>query len=176
MFISCKAQQQFPLNYNLLTIPNNSQLKDTNNELDYYVGTWIANLQDKTIKLVVTKHLNFPFIFQNKTLYKDLLVVKYEIVVNDILIQQSTLQNSISTYYDLFAIVSMGTDGNTLNLRFNGANCGVGAGPIYFDKLNTTQFNWSFTPYHTTVTEECPPYAELNIYLPETDNLIFTKQ
>lgn len=116
------------------------------------------------------KHLNFPFIFQNQTLYKDLLVVKYAIVVDDILIQQSTLQNTISTYYDLFTIVSMATDGNTLNFRFNGANCGVGAGAVDFEKISNSQFNWTFT------TEECPPNADLNIYFPETDNLLFTKQ
>lgn len=178
LFISCKAQQQFPLNYSVITVPNNSQLKDTNNELDFYVGTWTANLQNKTIKLVVTKHLNFPFIFQNKTLYKDLLIVKYETIINGILIQQSTMLNNIYTYYDLFAIVSMGTenDGNIVNLRYNGTNCGVGAGTIDFTKISNNQLNWKYTPYHTTVTEECSPNADLNIYLPETDNLIFTKQ
>ena len=102
------------------------------------------------------KHLNFPFIFQNQTLYKDLLVVKYAIVVNDILIQQRTLQNTISTYYDLFAIVSMCTEGNTLNFRFNGANCGVGAGTVDFAKISNSQFNWTYTRYHTTVTERMP--------------------
>ncbi|PTT76062.1 DUF6705 family protein, partial [Chryseobacterium sp. HMWF001] len=55
--ISCKAQN-LPLNTAFSTIPNGAYLKDTNNELSPYVGTYKANFNGNEITLFITKQEN----------------------------------------------------------------------------------------------------------------------
>ncbi|WP_426476232.1 DUF6705 family protein [Chryseobacterium sp. CBSDS_008] len=55
--ISCKAQT-YPLNYKE-DVPNGAYYKDTNNELDKYIGVWKG-------------------VWDNKTLYLDLRKIKYK--------------------------------------------------------------------------------------------------
>ena len=75
---SCKAQQAHPYNTNYEQVPNGSYLKDLNNELSPYVGTYKANYQGNKITLFITKQENKsetrPL---NKQFYRDALVVKY---------------------------------------------------------------------------------------------------
>ncbi|NMR33833.1 hypothetical protein HIO71_06370 [Chryseobacterium aquaticum] len=52
--LSCKAQV-YPLNTSPYDIPANSYIKDTNNELDKYVGLWKGNWNGKTIFLELKK-------------------------------------------------------------------------------------------------------------------------
>lgn len=52
--ISCKAQT-YPLNTSPGDIPDNAYIKDTNNELDKYVGVWKGNWNGKTIYLDLRK-------------------------------------------------------------------------------------------------------------------------
>jgi len=57
---SCKAQQTYPLNSDYEEIPNNSYIKDLNNELAPYIGTYKANDQGNEITLFITKEDNKP--------------------------------------------------------------------------------------------------------------------
>lgn len=52
--ISCNAQI-YPLNTSLDNIPNDAYLKDTNNELDKYVGLWKGSWNGKTLYLELRK-------------------------------------------------------------------------------------------------------------------------
>ena len=54
--ISCKAQT-YPLR-TFTQIPQNAYLKDTNNELQYYVGTWKGSWNNKTIYITLKKITN----------------------------------------------------------------------------------------------------------------------
>jgi hypothetical protein len=54
---SCKAQQ-YPLDTDFTTIPNNSYIKDLNNEYSKFVGTWKASLGNKEVYLYITKQEN----------------------------------------------------------------------------------------------------------------------
>ncbi|WP_123906574.1 DUF6705 family protein [Chryseobacterium sp. MYb7] len=52
--VFCKAQI-FPLNTSPSDIPNNAYIKDTNNELDKYVGLWKGTWNGKTLYLELKK-------------------------------------------------------------------------------------------------------------------------
>ncbi|GAA5092706.1 hypothetical protein GCM10023210_22030 [Chryseobacterium ginsengisoli] len=52
--MSCKAQN-LSLNTAFSTIPNGAYLKDANNELTPYIGTYKANFEENEITLYTTK-------------------------------------------------------------------------------------------------------------------------
>ncbi|SIT17696.1 hypothetical protein SAMN05421786_107204 [Chryseobacterium ureilyticum] len=175
---SCKAQQQvLPLNTSVLGAPENSYFKDLNNELDYYEGTWNATFQDKTIVLQISEQKKASIELFDKNFYRDQLFIRYEITKNGI-ISESTLNKDFTNDVGL-SIKSAYTQDNRNNvtLLFSGGNCSVGIGTINLKKINATQFSWGYYPGTTTrIDTLCPPDREYKIHLPETENLIFTKQ
>ncbi|QIY92483.1 DUF6705 family protein [Chryseobacterium gallinarum] len=178
LIFSCKAQQQtFPLKTYAESVPVGSYFKDLNNELDFYTGTWTAIFQDKSITLKIVKQLKEPVKFFNKNYYRDQLFVRYEVKKNGVILE-STLDKSFTNDSKL-SVKSAYPDenGNKVTLLFSGGNCSVGIGTIVFKKINSTQFYWGYYPGTTTrIDTLCPPNNDYTIYLPETENLVFTKQ
>ena len=176
--LSCNAQQTYPLDANPFSIPANSYMKDSNNYLNHYVGTWKANYDNKVYILYVTKELN-RYVNSIK-MYQDVLKVKYEVRTQDELLTINANINSSSiTTSDKHGIFSFSlkSNGNKVQLYYGGTNCGIGWGVIEFTKLNATQFNWKYSPNSSTINDDvCPPGQDLKIYLPITSNLVFTKQ
>lgn len=178
--IQCNAQQVLPLNTSTLNVPAGTHFKDLNNEFDYYLGTWKSNYQNKIITLSITKVNNKPFEMWSKNYYHDQIIVRYEIKNTNGIVLQTTLNRIFSDENDVHLLIeSSGTEsnGNILNLLFAGGNCSVGIGEIILKKINSTQFYWSYYPGSTTRNDiTCPPSLDYTIYLPETENLVFTKQ
>ena len=176
--ISCKAQQILPLNTSAYNAPTNSYLKDLNNEFDPFVGTWMVYYQGKSIKLVVDKEIKIPFEMWGKNFYRDRLMVRYEIKNQNGQILEATLNKDFTNDVAL-SIEGLKTqeNGNIVQLIFSGGNCNVGNGFIYFQKINASQFYWKYTPAGATLNDiTCPPNLDYKIYLPEKENLVFTKQ
>ncbi|MFP3834876.1 hypothetical protein [Chryseobacterium sp. SIMBA_028] len=175
---SCKAQQIQPLNTYLKNITTNSYLKDLNNELDIYVGNFTTTYDNKIVNLFITKELKKAISLQNKNYYQDVLVIKY-IVKNSSGVELQNTQNMVLNNESYFNIVSMGTRptlGDVI-LRYDGTNCGIGWGKIILKKLNTSQLSWEYKPNDSLIdSATCPPSTDKTIYLPETKDLIFTKQ
>ena len=173
-------QQQYPLNTNPFTIPANSYIKDFNNELNPYVGTWKATYNNKVYYLYVTKSLDRYR--SSWKLYQDVLIIKYAVMTSDeALIINSTAGLSFSSNQYRHAIYSGGfrpiPNQNTLWFTYGGTNCGVGSGTIELSMLNLTQVKWNYEPDSTLLTDSsCPGNQDITIHLPITDNLIFTKQ
>ncbi|WP_185205946.1 DUF6705 family protein [Chryseobacterium sp. C3] len=180
LLTTCKSQQVLPLNGSVVNSPINSYFKDINNELDFYVGNWKANFQNKTMILKITKALHRPFEMLDKNYFQDQLIIRYEIKDINESVLQTTLNRSFTDQNDVKLLIeSSGTEsnGDIVNLLFAGGNCSVGIGEIILKKINNTQFYWSYYPGTTTRNDiTCPPNLDYNIYLPETENLIFTKQ
>ncbi|WP_294300411.1 DUF6705 family protein [uncultured Chryseobacterium sp.] len=168
---SCKAQI-LPMNTALDNIPNNAQVKDLNSELNPYIGTYKANFQGNEITLFIIKEENKLEKRVNKQFYRDALVVKYIVKNASGLVLQNTQNGSSNQLY------SIGTRPyeNSVILYYYGTNCGVGWGKVTLKKINSTQISWDYEPNSTSIGEDCPANADKTIYLPETDNLIFTKQ
>ena len=176
--LCCKAQQQvLPLNNSAFSSPNNSYFKDSNNELDYYVGTWTSNFENKEIKLVIVKEVKKPFEMWKKNFYTDELRVRYEIKKNGI-VSESTLNKDFTNDIKLSIDGSKTQDnGNRITLIFAGGNCSVGIGTIVLKKNDVNQLSWGYYPGTATMNDiSCPPNLDYTVYLPETENLVFTKQ
>lgn len=172
--LSCCAQT-WPINTPLANIPNNAHLKDTNNELIQYVGTYKANFNGNEITLFITKQEDKLEHSAQKSYYIDALVVKYIIKNSSGVILQNTQNNNLNNieFYSYYTH----TNQNTIIFYYSGTNCNVGWGDIYLKKISTTQISWEYRPDDiVTTAAKCPSTLDTTIYLPETKNLIFTKQ
>jgi hypothetical protein len=176
--ISCKSQNIYPLGTH--TVPNGSYVKDLNNELDPYVGTWIANYNGKKITLYLTKEINRSFKQPDlvSTYFSDALIIKYSIddfssgLALHVADNFSSTDETSKDFISSFAVRSIG-----VKSYYTGTNCGVGYGEIILKLLNATQFNWRFQPWSSTLTtENCPGNPDLTVHLPITNTLVFTKQ
>ncbi len=176
--ISCKAQQNFPLLTSIDNIPNMSHLKDTNNELQSFVGTYTSTYNGNQITLYIEKEDDKLFNTRGKQIYKDILSIRYIMKNSSGIILQDTKSmtfqsDSLHTIYSLWVT----ENGAKVTLNYSGTNCGVGWGKIILRKVNTTQISWEYLPNDiTTTASKCPSNLDTTIYLPETKDLIFTKQ
>lgn len=170
--ISCKAQT-LPLNTLMENIPNNAYVKDLNNELTPYIGTYKAIYNGNEITLFITKESNKITKRLNKTFYRDALVIKY-IVKNS---SGKILQDTKNLEIPDIELFSTGTwpAKNIVEFYYSGTYCNVGWGDINLSKINATQISWEYRP-DSIVLENCPPATDKTVYLPVTKNLIFTKQ
>lgn len=174
---SCKAQQ-YDLDANPYNLPQNAYMKDNNNFLNQYAGTWKASFDNKVYVLTITKFVNK----KNDTLdlFQDMLDIKYSVLTADEVLTINTNQNLyFSKTFDNHSIYSfwMQNDGNKVRLTYSGTNCGVGWGLIELTKLTNTTFSWSYSPNSSNINDnDCPSGQDLKIYLPIVKNLIFTKQ
>lgn len=173
--VSCKAQQTLPLNTFLNDIPNNAYVKDLNNELDPYIGTFKANFNGKEITLYISKLENKLEKSTNKNYYLDALIVKYIVKNSSGTILQDT--QNFSQEINTISSIRIRSYDSSVILGYSGTNCRVGWGTILLKKINATQFTWEYRPNDIILTpEKCPGNPDLTIYLPETKGLIFTKQ
>lgn len=171
--ISYKAQI-LPLNTGLLNIPQNAHVKDLNNELTPYIGVYKANFQDNEITLFITKEEDKLLNYGNQKFYRDALVVKYIVKNSTGTILQDTKNNNNSKIYIYSSKIK---SQNSVRFIYSGTNCRVGWGDIYLKKLNATQISWEYRPDDIILdSKRCSPGTDINIYLPETKDLIFTKQ
>lgn len=175
--LSCKGQQVYPLKTDYTEIPANSYLKDLNNELDTYVGNWKATYNNETIELFISKE-TYKHFKTKYEYYKDALSVRYIIRNSSGIIAQNTQNMNFQPYQIRHTIYSRWVEnGNQLLLYYGGTNCGVGWGNILLKKINPTQLSWEYRPNDIILDDSrCPAGTDISIYLPETKDLIFTKQ
>ncbi|MGN7866572.1 DUF6705 family protein [Chryseobacterium sp. 22458] len=175
--ISCKAQQIYPLNTDFEEIPQGSYIKDLNNELNPYVGVYKADFQGNEIQLFIIKE-TMKYI-KSLNVYQDVLSVRY-IVKNSLgNILQDTQSMTFQPNQLLHSIYSRGTypSKNVVWFNYGGTNCKVGWGSIELKKISPTQISWEYRPNDIILdSSKCPQGTDIKIYLPETKDLIFTKQ
>ncbi|MGU3375521.1 DUF6705 family protein [Chryseobacterium sp. M5A1_1a] len=171
----CRSQQQYPLNTDYEEVPNYSYLKDLDNELSVYIGTYKAVFQGKEIILFVTKQEKKMEKRGNIIFYRDALIVKYIVKDSAGNILQDTKNNNLPDI-ELYSTRIRSYDKSVI-FYYSGTNCGVGWGDIFLKKINDTQISWEYRPDDMIITPaRCPGNQDLTIYLPKTKDLIFTKQ
>ena len=175
--MTCKAQT-YPLNTFFKNVPENSYMKDLDNLLPPYVGTYKATYQGNEITLYITKEdKKLKISSKNKKYYQDVLHIKYTVKK---LSTGAILQNTQNGTTQGNEIKSIGTyvfDNNAIAFIYSGTNCGVGNGSIKLKKPADNQVSWSFYPDSSLLYEpNCPSSVDKTVYLPVTENLIFTKQ
>lgn len=174
ILMSCKAQV-LPLNTPFLNIPNGAYIKDTNNELDPYVGIYKTSFNGNEVTLFITKQENKLENTGQKSYYVDALIIKYLVKNSTGAILQDT-QNNNGYNISLYS-TKIRAGRNAVHLIYSGTNCSVGWGDVFLKKINPTQISWEYRPDDiVTTASKCPPTLDTKIYLPETKDLIFTKQ
>ena len=169
--------QTLPLNTSFDDIPTNAHLKDLNNELSPYVGEYKAYFQGNEVKLYITRE-TMKFI-KSLNIYQDVLSIRYIVKNPAGNILQDTQNMNFQPNQLRHTIYSRGTYPNKNIVWFNygGTNCKVGWGSIELKKINNTQLSWEYRPNDIILDDAtCPPGTDINIYLPEIKDLIFTKQ
>ncbi|WP_312397882.1 DUF6705 family protein [Chryseobacterium sp.] len=173
--INCKAQQ-YPLNTDYDILPNNSYVKDLNNDYNSYVGTWKTILGSKEVYLYISKEQNREVKLASKTYFSDVLLIKYKVVINGQIVE--------TTENDSLAKVKIVSDGldldNSVIFTTLGGKCMVGWGTILLKSIDSTHLKWNYLPESIVLTNKnCPDYPAggIKINLPdEPKDLIFTKQ
>lgn len=175
---ACKAQE-YPLNSSYMNLPDNSYLKDLNNELSPYVGTYKANFGGNEITLFITQQNHKLFDLKVKKYYQDVLSVAYIVKNSSGNVLQNTQNMNFQPNQLRFTMYSTKTKSsqNTVIFYYGGTNCSVGWGDVILKKIDSTQISWEYRPNDIILDDsKCPPGTDINIYLPETKDLIFTKQ
>jgi hypothetical protein len=177
--INCKAQQTYPLNTFYKNVPDYAYMKDLNNYLPPYVGTYKTTYDGKEITLFITKedmHLT-DYGPGDRKYYQDVLNVKFIVkkISTGAIIQDT--QNNITQKNQIESMGTNSNDNNSISLYYQGTSCGIGYGRITLKKISNTQISWSYYPNDSIFsTGDCPGNLDKTIYLPDTENLIFTKQ
>ena len=176
--INCKAQT-YPLNTFYEDVPNYSYMQDMDNYLPPYVGTYKSIFQGNEITLYITYNAKelIDTKLGGRKYYQDVLHIKYIVKkISTGAILQDT-RNPIDPKRN--KIISIGTyvfDNNAIALTYSGTNCMVGNGTIKLKKPAANQISWSFYPDSSLLIKGQCDNMDLNVYLPVTENLIFTKQ
>ena len=174
LFLSCA--QIYPLNTNT-DVPTDAYIKDLNNELVPYEGTWKGTWNNKTIYLYLKRIKKLLDHKENNPYYKDLLVGKFKVVDQNglILYDNTNLPDEdtkieggrfftipIKQYY-LFYI-----DPDICNMT----------GGIYINFINgnQTQLQWKFSDTTDIITSDCPYYNANPFPQPLPINIVLIKQ
>ncbi len=175
LFISiifCKAQT-YPLR-TFTEVPENAYLKDTNNELQYYVGTWKGTWNNKTIYITFKKITNQYN--PNLKYYKDFLIGKFKVMDSNgqILFDNTSISDNdakitggkfrkVDDKYSLGYI-----DPDICNM--------MGSILINFTSPTKTQMLFAFSDWTDIITPDCPYYNANPFPEPLPKNIILTKE
>ncbi|MBT0551726.1 DUF6705 family protein [Riemerella anatipestifer] len=171
---NCTAQNVYPMRTSALDTPRGSYMKDLNNELNPYVGRWKTVYKGKEITLIATKEYKVPFL---DYYYRDIIVVRYEIKdTTNGNILESTLNRTLND--DKYKISGFKTAEADDRLRcvFFGGNCNLGNGFVFLKRQGNNQLLWSYYPQAILVTSQNEKECKGEIYLPEGENIVFTRQ
>jgi hypothetical protein len=170
--LSCKAQT-FPLR-TYTDIPENAYLKDTNNELQDYVGTWKGTWGDRIIYINFKKSINI----YNELLkyYKDNLIGRFKVtdLSGNILFDNMALPDGkvkiqggkfrkIDDKYSLAYVDSdlCDTSGNII---------------INFTDPSKTQLNWKYNEGSNMITTDCQYYNTTTFPTALPKDIVLIKQ
>ena len=159
--------------------PNGAYLKDLNNELTFWEGTWEATLNNKKYTFVFTKFVQHLASYGNHYYYRDELRGKYKVV--DLTTNQVLYSNITATNYDDYSILGLALINGDFSFLFrdDASKC-YNSVKFSLQKINgqSNQIrycNFRFNEYHYF---NCPNYADqlsIPMFLPQ-ENVILIKQ
>ncbi|TCN52540.1 hypothetical protein D0809_00380 [Flavobacterium circumlabens] len=178
--MSCKAQTIVPvekfIDYKRAGdgVPDNTYLKDVNNLLNKYVGTWKGNYQGKNYTLYITKITNTI----DKVTF-DELRIHYLITSSN----NSTLEDTRNVPDNNTYVIKgnyFSKDLAVYALNFTGKNslCG-NAGTVFIRTKNAanTIISLGFEPNKIMISEEtCPGFKLAELTFPRNNSIMLTKQ
>jgi hypothetical protein len=168
---SCNAQT-YPLR-TFTEIPENAYLKDTNNELLAYEGTWKGTWDNKTILITFKKVTNKYN--QNLKIFKDFLIAKFIVKDNNgnILFDNTNLNDDktkirgggFKKLDDKYSLIFSDPD-----LCYTSGSININ-----FTDPTKTKLEWKYFYRNEIVTVDCP-YYNSGIPQPLPKEIVLTKQ
>ncbi len=173
---SCKAQNIIPIENhkqyldNEIEIPDGSYIKDVNNLLDKYVGTWKGTYKNRSYEfLIMKKTVSFLGITV------DQLIAKYKIINSDNSILKNTLNLADENILVIRGNYLAKTGSYVLDYLGDDAGCGQEGRIFIAIRVNTTnKMGIKLMPGFDLINEEDCPNGTTQI-LP-TELTILTKQ
>ncbi|KNB62984.1 DUF6705 family protein [Chryseobacterium sp. Hurlbut01] len=172
--VSCNAQI-YPLR-TYQEIPENSYLKDTNNELPTYEGVWTATWNNKII-YVTLKKITYKYESYLKE-YRDVLIGKFKVTDSNgvILFDNTNLSDNESKIVGTFFRKS----DNKYYLVYSDKDlCGrSGNILINFTDATKTKLQWQYSQDENFIEPDCfyYNYAPQDYPQPLPKNIVLTKQ
>lgn len=174
LFMSCA--QVYPLN-TYSEVPNNAYIKDIDNDLVPYEGTWKGTWNDKIIYIYFKRIKKLLDHKENNPYYKDVLVGKFKVsdISENVLFDNTNLSDN-DTKIEGTRFFTIPNKRYSL-FYFDADICGM-SGDIYVNFLNGnfTQLNWKFVDTTDIITSACPYYNTNPFPEPLPANIILTKQ
>ena len=176
--LSCKAQQIVPLNTYPTHIQDNDYLKDLNNELDFFIGTYQTHYQGNTYTLYITKIIKKPVNGGTFNYFQDVLSMRYTIKNSSGQTIEDTQNMTFAPNQDDFTIYSLANFDidKLVTFAYGGIGCSIGSGRIIFKQISGNQFSFKYRPGEYLYPFNCPNLTENDVKLPAVvDDIIFTK-
>ncbi len=172
--VSCTAQI-YPLR-TYTEVPPNAYIKDLDNELLPYEGTWKGTWSGKIIYIYIKKDKSYFTHLENRPYYNDILRAKFKILN----INGSILFDNTNLSFGNSKIVGnrfFSTPNNRYMLTYSDPDLCNTTGTIYisFTDPTKTTLEWKYNNHNEIITDDCPYYTtELPQPLPE--EIVLTKQ
>ncbi|MCU7613542.1 hypothetical protein N0B16_03750 [Chryseobacterium sp. GMJ5] len=174
IFLSCA--QIYPLN-TYTDVPDNAYIKDINNELVPYEGTWSGVWDNKTIYISFKRIKKYQNYDPNNPYYEDLLVGKFKVLNSaGLILYDNTILPDDNTKIKGLRFITQPTVRYKL-YYFDSDICGI-TGDIYINFVNTnfTQLNWKFVDTTDIIDSSCQYYDTNPFPQPLPTNIVLTKQ
>ncbi len=174
---SCTTKNIIPLR-TFTDIPKDQcyYLKDTKNELNDYVGTWIANWDNKTTYFHITKKIE-QYSWIDKY-YSDYLIIKYKTIdINgNILFDNTNLQDEEAKIQGL-SFRKIDNKYSLIYIDFDLCDT-TGNIKINFADSSKTKLQWGYSQNYNIITNDCffHNLPENQRPKPLPSNTILTKQ
>ncbi|OPC62763.1 DUF6705 family protein [Elizabethkingia anophelis] len=158
-------------------IPIGSYLKDIDNTLPLFTGTWTANFEGMQVILNISDKVeNYPIQLATTNYYRDALFMRY--TVKDASGNQlaSTMNKTITNANIISTFTS--PDKKRIGFYYYGEECGIGNGSIMLTRMDETHFKWEYNSLRDIIDPaQCANYSpNIKSYIPRTLDLTFTKQ
>ncbi|MRM95256.1 hypothetical protein D1Z98_09885 [Riemerella anatipestifer] len=176
---NCTAQNVYPLNTSTSTLklPLDSYIKDLGNEFAPYVGTWKAIHNGNTITLDIKKQVRVSTKYFDKSFFRDLLFISYEVRdINGRLLESTLGKGFTIDSKNKIEGLTIDRELSRVNCIYYGKQCSLGNGFVYLKKQGNNQLLWSYYPQAILVTSQNEKECKGEIYLPEGENIVFTRQ
>ncbi|WP_144281195.1 DUF6705 family protein [Chryseobacterium echinoideorum] len=173
--VSCQAQT-YPLR-TFTEIPENSYLKDTNNELPAYEGTWKGVWNNKII-YVTFKKLEHLYIDTFKA-YRDILVAKFKVTdVSGMILFDNTNLPDTNTKIKGIGRFRKADDKYPFSYVDMDLCQRSGVILINFTDTTKTKLQWSYSQDENFIEPDCfyYNYAPQDYPQPLPKNIVLTKQ
>ncbi|MDY3317980.1 hypothetical protein PG637_00965 [Riemerella anatipestifer] len=171
----CKSQTYTLRTYGI-NFPKDSYVKDTQNELPAYEGTWKGTWDGKTILITFKKIKYYKWFLNDKAYYADILVGKFKVIDqnNKVLFDNTNIS-------DTEAKIKGGNfrrNKNGYYLTYIDRDiCGLnGHMTIYFTDHTKSRLQWNFYEGSNLITPDCPYYNAAVFPQPLPKDLVLVKQ